>query len=655
MTDSAESIVSSARPSPLRTLGVALALVGVAGVGIWLLTRGKGADEDPARVLIIGPTPELSDFLERKGFDVSRLSLGEAIGQGQAFDASLDDLPAMLEYADQSGFGYLALNMAHGEHYDVSTIGYEADEPPPGTTFMVVSVGDLGKHVSYGGVVPEVMHVPPVAEEVGLLLALFGQPEIAKSRSNDGTTDMLIRFGSGDTIEDVVAYEKGQAAMRRQADAWHELAQRERGTSKPLELAGPYEPLRGWPLANGSLLLAAGRDAWQSTDGISSKWVGDDLQARLWVVSLDAPEQPIPCASLPDTLSLPSMDMDGSAVGFAVAPAGDALLIPSDAWVADLWVLTGADCSFEKRDPIRRLDGGELGVPRASGRTAASAGGRVMWAEAKLRSYRSVELDGVELRPYALHWLADDLVVVPAKLDFVLAAQARLDRMALAADPSGATMTEAIDSNMPTTQPLASEALLFVRIPPPNQPDELNVAVVPIAALLPKADSPAAAASIRSVHPLADKPGSVAIVLDTTAGPTLVRATMGLEHAWSNALAVDYDLAAARALGEASIDLDLLARLPEQMHAIAIAPDASHVTWAAAFGEIAASTTNDEIMLLPLGVEGATPTRLTDNDRSDVHPRFVGGSHIIFDSSYTADDELPTIDAVRALAIPASR
>jgi hypothetical protein len=649
MTDSAESIVSAARPSPVKTIAAAIAIVGVVGAGIWLLTRGKGADEDPARVLIIGPTPELSDFLERKGFDVSRLSLGEAIGQGQAFDAGLDDLPAMLEYADQSGFGYLALNMAHGERYDFSTIGYEANEPPPGTTFAVVSVGDLGKHVSYGGVVPEVTHVAPVGEEVGLLLALFGQPEIAKSRTNDGSTDMLIRFGSGDTIENVVKYEKGQAAMKRQVDAWHELAQRERGASKPIELAGPHEPLRGWPLANGSLLLAAERDAWQSTDGISSKWVGDDLEATLSVISLDAPEQRIPCASLPDTLSISSTD--GSAVGLAVAPAGDALLIASDGWVADLWVLTGEDCSFEKRDPIRRLDGGELGSPRANGRTAASAGGRLMWAQARLQRYQSIALDGVLPRPYELHWLADDLVVVPATLDFVVAAQARADRMALAADPSGATMTAAID---PTTQPLPSEALLFARLPPPNHPDTLSVAVVQIAGLLPKGEDPAAA-SIRSVHPLADTPGSVAIVLDTTAGPTLVRATIGSENAWSNALAVDYDLTAASALGIASIELAQLARLPEQIHAITIAPDASHVTWAAAFGELAAPATNYEIMLLPLGVEGAIPTRLTDNDRSDVHPRFVGKTHLIFDSSYTTNDDLPAVDAVRAIAIPASR
>jgi hypothetical protein len=629
MTDPADSFVSSSRRSPLRTVAAVLALVGVAGTGIWLLTRGKGADDDPARVLIIGPTPELSDFLEHEGFDVNQLSPGEAIGEGQAFDASLEDLPAMLEYADQSGFGYLALNMAHGQRYDFSTIGQDPGEPPPGTTFAVVSVGDLGTQVSYGGVVPEVVHQPPAGEQVGLLLALFGQAEIAKARTREGgKNDLLIRFGAADTVEHVGELETGQSGMRRQIAAWQALAQRERAANKPLELAGPYELLRGWPLANGSLLLAAGRDAWQSTDGISSKWVGDDLEATLSVVSLDAPEQRIPCATLPETLSL-----DG---GFAVAPAGDALLIPTDAWVADLWVLTGADCSFEKRDPIRRLDGGALGHPRANGRTAASAGGRLMWADAKLRSYHSVELDGTLLRHDELHWLGDDLVLVPADLDFVVAAQARLDRMALAADPSGATMTAAVD---PATQPQPTEALVFARLPPPNGADELRVAVVPVAALLAKG-SETTGASIRTVHPLAGKLGSVAVVVDTAAGPVLVRVSIDLDKPWLDALAIDYDLAAA--LGHASIELELLASgLPEQTHDLAVSPDAGHVAW----------TADDEIMLLPIGTPGATASRLTDNDRSDAHPRFVG-SHLIFDSTYTAADELPPVEAVRALAIP---
>lgn len=630
MIDPAESFVSSDRSSKLRTVALAIGLAGIVGAGIWLLTRGKGADEDPARVLIVGPTPELEKFLEDAGFDASQLSLGEAIGEGQALDSSLDDLPAMLEYADHSGFGYLALNVAHGQRYDLSPLDVDVAEPPLGTTFMVVSVGDLGTHVTYGGAVPEIVHEPPSAERVGLLLGLFAQPEIAKARTGDGSNDLLIRFGAADTLEDVVAYEKAQASMGRQIAAWRALAERERGSQDVIELARPYEPLRAWPLANGSLLLAAGRDALRSPDGLSSKWAGDDPEATFFVVALDAPQTRIACTTLPDTLPL-----DG---GFSVAPAGDAMLIPSDAWIAHSWVLTGPDCSFEQRDPIRRLDGGALGVPRASGRTAASAGGRLMWAHAKMRSHRSVELDGVALRGDALHWLDDELLVVPANLDFAAAAQARADRMALAADPSGATMSAPID---PATQPLPTEALVFVELPPPEITDQLHTSVVPIAALLPS-DLASAGATIRAVSPLAE-PSNVAVIVDGPAGPRLLRATIDRASPWPNALAVDYSLAQASEAGKSSIEIEPLASLPVEIEDVAISPDLRHVAWAT-------PSDRSEIVLLSLG-GAAEPTRLTDNDRRDARPRFIGGQ-LIFDSTYAPNDELPAIEAVHALELP---
>ena len=635
MIDAADSFVSSTRASQLRTVVIGLALVGVAGAGIWLLTRGKGADEDPARVLIVGPTPELSEFLEDAGFDVEQLSPGEAIGEGQALDSSLDDVPAMLEYADQIGFGYLALNVAHGQRYDFSTIDEDVGEPPPGTTFAVISVGDLGTTITYGGVAPEVVHEPPSAEQVGLLLALFEQPEIAKARTGDGRNDLLIRFGAAGTIEDVNAYEKAQASMRRQAAAWQALAERERGDSKPIELAGPYEPLRGWPLANGTLLLAAGHEAWRSPNGLASKWVGEELEATLSVVSLDDPQTRIPCDALPDAISIDH--------GFSVAPAGDALLIPSDAWIANLWVLTGSGCSFEQRDPIRRLDGGALGRPHASGRTAASAGGRLMWADAKMRSYRSIEIDGVSLRPDALSWLRDDLVVAPANLDFALAAQARADRMALAVDPSGATMALGAPID-PSTQLGPSEGLIFVKLPASDVNDRLQIAVVPITMLLP-IGTDSVGATIRDVFPLA-KPNALAVLIDGPAGPRLMRVTIGHEEAWPNAVAVDYDLAVASALGKSVIQLEpLRTDLPDWIEHFTISPDASHVAWTAPYGTGGAGT-HQEIVLLQLAANSSV--RVTDNDRDDSHPRFVG-DYLIFDSIYTGDDELPPVEAVRAL------
>ena len=140
-----ESLVTPIKSSPLKPILAVVAIAGVAAAGWWTFGRGKGQPEDPARVLIVGPTPELAGFLEREGFDVDHLSVGEAIGQGQTFDKGLDGLPAMLEQADQHCYGYLALNLAQGQTYDFAEIGYEAEPAPAGTTFAVVSVGKLSQ------------------------------------------------------------------------------------------------------------------------------------------------------------------------------------------------------------------------------------------------------------------------------------------------------------------------------------------------------------------------------------------------------------------------------------------------------------------------------------------------------------------------------
>jgi hypothetical protein len=662
--DPADSLVARTQSSPLTAVIAVVAVVGVATAGWWMFGRGKGESEDPARVLIVGPTPELAGFLEREGFDVDHLSPGEAIGQGQRFDASLDDLAAMLEYADQHGIGYLALNLAHGEQYELASVDEDAGEPPPGTTFAVVSVGDLGHTVSFGGVVPEVTHTKPAGEQVGLLLALFGQPDLAKARELQADNDLMIRFGSAGTVEDLVDYEKGQETMRRQITAWTALAEKERGEPQPSELAIAYEQLRAWPLANGTVLLASGHGGWRSETGRDSKWETAELEptftAELTAVRPDALDQRLACAGLPDTLSIPG--------GMAVAPAGDALLIPTDRWVADLWVLSGPDCSFEKRDQIRRLESGELGVPRASGRTAQALRGGLLWADAKMRAYREIHVDGVELRDRELSWVDDQTVVVPAGLDHARAAAALARRLAAAAvDPAALAgdvhEVAPVAPVDPSTLPRDSEALVFVQLPAPQQDTHMQVAIVPAAVLLPGASDPTAL-KIRQLFALAssDAGMSVIVLIDTPEAARLVRVTLPPDTPlWHDVLADGYDLAGAtRSVTAAPGVVQVVAlsgELPRETRDLAIAPTGSHAAWSAPFGDVNPDrpVANFEIMLLALGLEPpAQAQRVTDNDRGDLRPRFAGehGQLLLFDSAYAGAPTLPELEAVRALPVP---
>ena len=631
MVDPSESLVGPR--APLRKLAIATSLILAGAAAWWTFGRGKGEPEDPARVLIIGPTPELADYLTRKGFDAQHLGFGQAIGEGKAHDASLDDVAAIVEYADYQGIGHVALDLVHGQTYDFAGAGYEV-EPPPGTTFVVLSVGKLGKHVSYGGVVPGLEVEPPADEKAGLLLALFAQPMLTKARTNDATNDLMIRFGAGRTLEDVLAYEKAQTNTQRQITAWQHLPRREQAEPAPIELAQPYERLRGWPLRTGALLLGRGRGAWHSEDGLTSAWSDDRLQTDFSWVELAALDRRNPCPSLPDTLELEG--------GFVVAPAGDALLVPSDRWVAELWVLGDEGCGFEQRSPIRRLANGELGQPRAIGRTAEALDGALMWADAKMEAYRMLRVPGVTIHDRGLVWLSDDVVALPVTLDFGEAAQARAARMAAAqaeAQPGeGGGEPSPEPAFDPATLPANRDALLLVRLPAAKQKDAVEVALVGLGP-----DQAAIAITPPS--------GAGGVILEhaDAEGSHLSRTTLALEgQRWSDALAPEFDLAAA--LGES--EFERVATLPAGIHDLAISPTGTRAAWTAEFDQPEGEDPlrAHEIVVLTFGGE---PERRTHNDFADTHPRFVGrnGELLVFDSARMATEELPMVTTLRALRL----
>jgi hypothetical protein len=627
--DSAEdSLVSTTTSSRLKPVLLTVALAGLLAGAWWMFGRGKGQPEDPARVLIVGPTPELAGYLDRMGFDPDYLSFGAAVGEGQAFDSSLDDLPAIVEYADQLGFGYVALSMAHGERYQLATIEYEAAEPPPGTTFMVISVGDLGKHVSYGGVPVGVLHEQPLDEQIGLLLALLDQPELAKARSGQAVNDIMIRFGSADTVDEVEALEQAQEQMERQAAAWHALAEQERGSQKPIELAQPFERLYGWPLANGGILLGSARGTWRSSDGLATTWDTGDAVVELSVITPDQLDVRLPCPALPDRLALDD--------GFAISPTGDALLLPSNSYVAELWTVAGPGCELERRDEIRRLDFSALGQPRVVGRTATSQSGALAWADAKMRAYKRAGFGGVELRDDALRWLSDDVVVIPASLDFAAAAAAKHQRAVDAALEAGLPVPEPAPVEASTPEPI--EALVLVRLPAHEESEKLELALIPADAL------GGSASHLRAAFPVGD--ATVITQVDASGSSQLIRAKLPVSGpAWRDGHAVDYDLAAAVEAGRAALSPEVIARdIPLDASELVVSPTGSHAAWAAPVDD------TQEIFLLSLASADEQPVRMTENRRNDAAPSFAGGL-LCFTSEYRVD-EAPTLEALRALPIP---
>lgn len=625
------SFIAATRSSRLKPVLAAVALVALAAGAWWMFGRGTGQPEDPARVLIVAPIAGLDTDIERKGFDPIYLSFGAAVGEGRAFDPSLDDVPAIVEYADQLGIGYVALSMANGEHYPVAELGYDAGTPPPGTTFMVLSIGDLGKHVSYGGVPPGVLHEHPLDKQIGLLLALLNQPELSKARTGQARNEIMVRFGSAGTIAQVEALERGQEDMRRQAAAWHALAEDERGRQKPIELAQPFERLLGWPLADGSILLGSARGTWHSDDGITSDWITHGFIHELSVITPDNLHDRKPCLALPEIL-----DLDA---GFEIAPSGDALLLPSTTHVAELWTLAGEGCGFASRGEIRRIEFRELGQPRAVGRTAAAQSGRLSWADSKMRAYRKAEFAGIELRPYVLQWVSDDVVVIPASLDFALAAADQHQRAIQAALEAGLPEPKLELSPAPPPDPI--EALIFVRLPADDRAEAIELAVIPADALV-RSD----AVKLVAVFPGGES--TVVTHVESRDGLQLIRTSLATSGpAWQDGLALEYDLATAAEAGRTAASSEVLAHdIPLEADHLAVSPTGSHAAWAAPASEDGML----EIFLLSLTSASETPVRMTNNSRTDTAP-FFAGRLLVFASEYPVSGA-PGFEALRAVPIP---
>ena len=616
-----DSLAPPAKASPLKAIGVGALILGLAAGGWWMFGRGKGQAENPARVLIVAPTMELGEFLEGEGFEVTLLSAPEAIGEGQRFDSGLEDLPAMVEYADHSGIGYLALDMAHGEQYDFASAGYPDEPAPPGTTFAVLSVGDLGQTLHYGAVVAEVHHDKPAGEKVGLLFGLFAHEALAKAKTREAANDLMIRFGSAGTVEHLLDYEKGQENMRRQIAAWDQALG---DPQSILELGRAYEPVAPWPLANGKLLLASQPESWHSRDGRSTEWDGE---RGSYAMHLLDPEGNF--AAREPCTELPQLSWDTQVT---MGAGGDALLVPATSHIADLWVLDGEGCRFEQHGQIRRLEGWELGEPHPSGRTAAIVDQRLNWADAKMRAYQTLNVPG--LRPHGkLGWLDGETLMMAATLDFDELARARAELDA-PVDPS-----LALPDNV--------DALLIVKLPPLTKAAPLRGAIVPVDALGGSRDE--RIGELYVLDPSEGAPGLELALRTEGSAQRLLRVSLGAQpELWHELSAEDFDLLRAmKPPAEAVQTTVLVDALPAEAASFVLNRGATLLAWSTS---LEPDPSKAEIFTLSLTEATATATRRTEDALPDLSPQFVGDK-LVFLTEVEAAEGLPAVRTVRALPL----
>ncbi|MEM6989418.1 MAG: hypothetical protein AAF721_02935 [Myxococcota bacterium] len=266
--------------------GKVIALAGIAVVaaaaGAYFLlapSSSRGAEDKPNRVLIVGPdSSDLAGWLHDQGFSAEQKTYASAVSAGQDVDPTLDGVQAAVAFADEQGFGFVAFHPP--EIYKLGTLGAGGDTVPKGATMAVVPIGDLAKdaRVTYGVPSSAVEHIAPQGQQVGLMLGLFEQPQLASIVEGDvgsGDLDVLADLRSKDAPANYKRLVTGQKGFDNLALGW-EAARDAVETPRPMiPLAAPYQRVDAYPLADGGILALTTEPGWQTQNGYRAE-LGDD-------------------------------------------------------------------------------------------------------------------------------------------------------------------------------------------------------------------------------------------------------------------------------------------------------------------------------------------------------------------------------------------
>lgn len=351
-----------------RVLLLGLLCVGGLGLAIWEATRdvGRGADEDPRRVLIVTPEQRSGDdvylrLFDRAGFvaEVDGLASLENRAHDYVADSDEQGLALVLEFADLGGYGFVVIERP-GE-FDFS--GIETDPPLADIAafeqrdYAVLSVGDLA--------FPHRLSVDEVGEDPvlrmrghGALQAMFRQPRLDPQREilvERPTVDELKLEDHVERGRRLVEGPRGFPSRIAQVIGEEREALDERGARALLEPLQTGSPL---PIAGGGALLLHHALTVYSDDAQTLELdAGDWLQID-WLSpsALTGAGQPEPCTSLHEGKI--RLDRHPS---FEVARDGHYLAITAEREGSRLWKRSESEpgCSFVELGELPPLELGE--------------------------------------------------------------------------------------------------------------------------------------------------------------------------------------------------------------------------------------------------------------------------------------------------------
>ena len=279
--DAGDSTIDALHQSGGKGKIVALAVIIIAALGAagWFLLGlggSRGAKDTPVAVLIVGPeTDDLAGWINNRGFSAEQLSYNAAVNAGLEFEPEAAELEAVVAYADEKGFGYVAVHPP--ELYDYAAVsGGQVAGTPEGATIAIINVGDIAEEprVVFGVPSKAVQHLKPADKRVGLFLGLFEQPALARFLADDvavGDIAHLNALSDEDAIRRYRDLEKAQQSFDAIGTAWDEAAAIGKTTLTTTALGGPYEGVDAYPLEDGGILALVASPQWITEDGMRSR------------------------------------------------------------------------------------------------------------------------------------------------------------------------------------------------------------------------------------------------------------------------------------------------------------------------------------------------------------------------------------------------
>lgn len=271
--DSTVAALQSSGRGKIAALSVLLVLF--LSSGAYFLLSGlssRGEPDEADQVLIVGPEAhDLAGWLNGRGFGARQMSYAAAVSAGQELEPGLEGLAAIAVFADEHGYGYLAIHPPEIHDFDAMASGEEV-QVPAGATVAVVAIGDQAEppHVTFGVPSLAVAHEPPAAQQVGLFLGLFEQPALARIQREEidsSELDAYNDFGEQDTLNRYRTLVEAQRKFDKIATAWNDGAPVEAPPLPTAALGGPFEKIDAYPLANGGILSLVGQPGWHTEDG----------------------------------------------------------------------------------------------------------------------------------------------------------------------------------------------------------------------------------------------------------------------------------------------------------------------------------------------------------------------------------------------------